>query len=279
MRKFTSLLVGLILMNITSNVFQTNAYGTQSAGEFDEREEINRSFTLSRGARVEVSSISGSVEIRTSEGNRAEVHIVRMAPNREDFLLRKFTIQHTPNSLIVRAEDERQDRANRQVQIRERVVLELPRQIELAVNSISGPVIVGSVAGPMQASSISGPLTIGNVGDAVKLSSISGSVRLGSVTGHLTASSVSGSLSVAVTRLDRRGIQLSSISGPVELRFEDELNADLDVTNISGRVQLDVPNVTLQRAANGSNVKARIGSGGVPISMSSISGSVRLERK
>jgi len=228
---------------------------------------------------VDVSSISGPVEIRTSEGQTAEVHIVRTARNREDFLLRKFIVEHTPDNLIVRSDDERDRRGNRQVQIRERVVLELPRKIDLTVKSISGSVTVGNIGGPVQASSISGPVTIGNVGNAVKLSSISGSVRLGSVNDHLSASSVSGSLSVTLTRLDSRGIQLSSISGAVELRFEGELNADFEVTNISGRVQLDVPNVTFQGAADGSNVRARIGSGGSPISMSSISGNVRLERR
>lgn len=279
MKKLTTILMGLILMNITSNIFQTNACGTQATGEFTEREEINRSFTLSPGVRVDVSSISGPVEIKTSEGHTAEVHIVRTARNREDLLLKKFIIEHTPDSLIVRSEDERQGRGSRQVQIRERVVLELPRQIELTVKSISGPVTAGNIGGPMQASSISGPVTVGNVGDAVKLSSISGSVRLGSVAGHLSASSLSGNLSVALTRLDRRGIQLSSISGTVELRFEEDLNADLDATNISGRVHLDVPNVTFRGAADGSNVRARIGSGGSTISISSVSGSIRLERK
>ena len=111
------------------------------------------------------------------------------------------------------------------------------------------------------------------------LSSISGPVRVGLVIGHLRASSVSGNLTAAIARLDGRGIQLSSISGPVALRFQDELNADLDVTNISGRVHLDVPHVAFQSAADSSNVRARIGSGGSPISMSSISGNVRLARK
>jgi DUF4097 and DUF4098 domain-containing protein YvlB len=279
MKRFISILVALAFINMTFNIFRTNAHTKQTFGEFREREEINRSFTLSPGAQVNISSVSGPVEIRTSEGNTAQVHIVRMARNREDFQLRKFIIEQTLISLVVRGDDESRGRSSSDVQIREQVVLELPRQIKLTVSSVSGPVTCGSIAGPMQASSISGPLTIGEVGESVTLSSISGPVRVGLVIGHLRASSVSGNLSAVVARLGGRGIQLSSISGPVELRFQDELNADLDVTNISGRVHLDVPHVAFQGATDSSNVRARIGSGGSPISMSSISGNVRFARK
>src|SRR5688572_15995366 len=136
MKRFTSILVAMTLMNITLNIFRTNAHATQSPGEFREREEIRRSFTLSPGAQVNVSSISGSVEIRTTEGNTAEVHIVRMARNPEDFLRRKFIIEHTPTSLVVRTDDEYRGRASSDVQIREQVVLELPRQIKLTVSSV-----------------------------------------------------------------------------------------------------------------------------------------------
>jgi DUF4097 and DUF4098 domain-containing protein YvlB len=279
MKRFTGILIAITFMTMTFNHFQTNADAKQASGELREREEINRSFTLSPGAHVNISNVSGPVEIRTSEGNTAEVHIVRMARNREDFQLRKFVIEQTPTGLVVRGDNERQGRASRGLQINEQVVLELPRQIELTISSISGPITSGGITGPLQASSISGPLTIGSVGDAVKLSSISGPVRVGLVTGHLSASSVSGSLSATVDRLDGRGIQLMSISGPVELRFQDKLNADLDVTNVSGKVYVDVPNAAFEGASDSSNRKARIGSGGSPISISSVSGNVRLGHK
>ena len=161
MKRLTSILVALAFINMTFNIFRTNAHTQQTSGEFREREEINRSFTLSPGAQVNISSVSGPVEIRTSEGNTARVHIVRMARNREDFQLRKFIIEQTPTSLVVRGDDESHGRSSKDVQIREQVVLELPRQIKLTVSSVSGPVTCGSIAGPMQASSISGPLTMG----------------------------------------------------------------------------------------------------------------------
>src|SRR5688500_4111521 len=43
------------------------------------REEINKTFRLSKDARVEVDTIAGPVEIETSESDNAEVHIVRAA--------------------------------------------------------------------------------------------------------------------------------------------------------------------------------------------------------
>jgi hypothetical protein len=278
MRKPTSILVALTFLNIPFLLFRAHAHGTQSSGRLHEREEINDSFTLSPGAQVKVFSISGPVEIRTSDGNTAKVHVVRKARNREDFARRKFIVEQTATGLSIGTEENR-GQSYRDVQISDEVVLELPRRIQMTISSISGPVTSGDVVGPVQASSISGPLTIGKVGDAVKLSSISGPVQLESVVGHLNASSVSGNLSANIARLDERGIQLSSISGPVELRFRDQLNAELEVTNISGRVYLDVPNAPVQPSELTSDIKVRIGSGGSLISISSISGPVRIVQK
>src|SRR6185295_18182653 len=77
---------------------------SQSERDLPERDEINQTFELSNGARVEVSGINGTVDIETSNSNSAEVHIVRSANNRADLEYHKIIIEQAPNRLVVRGE-------------------------------------------------------------------------------------------------------------------------------------------------------------------------------
>ncbi len=272
--------VAVMFATIAPQIFGISAQQRRGReDELPERDELRQSYQLSPGAQVEVSSISGSVEIETASTTTAEVHIIRSARSRADLEYRRIIVEATGSSLIVRGEQEKGERRTPPgVDVRQRVVLKIPRQVNLATKSVSGSVAVGDIDGEVRVSSISGSVGIGDVNGQVQVSSISGQVNVGQAVGHFTASSVSGSVTATIKRLSEQGVRIKSISGQVELRFTDELNAELEVSSISGRVYADVPNVTVQGKLEPANFRARIGSGGALISISSISGGVRLAR-
>ncbi|HEX6728878.1 MAG TPA: DUF4097 family beta strand repeat-containing protein, partial [Pyrinomonadaceae bacterium] len=261
-------------------------------GEFNERDEINQTFQLSPNSHIEVSSISGPVEITTGSGNSAEVRIIRTARNVADLRYRKILIEHDSNRLSLRGEQH----VGRHPQVDHHVILKLPRQINLKVVSISGPVTIGNVDGQAEINSISGPLTIGDIGGKAKLSSISGPLKVGQVGGELaihsvsgsaeiervagrfSATSISGSFSATIDRLEESGISIRSVSGEVTLKFAEEINADLTATSISGSVELRLLNVVKDNSTGPSDTRARIGRGGPPILITSVSGTVRIDR-
>jgi DUF4097 and DUF4098 domain-containing protein YvlB len=78
--------------------------------------------------------------------------------------------------------------------------------------------------------------------------------------------------------LSPQGIHINSVSGSIEIAFNSEVNADFTAESISGQVYLDVPNVIRESEEKSSNVRARIGAGGTPIEISSVSGNIRLRR-
>ena len=225
-----------------------------------EREEIRQSYELAPGARVEVSTISGSVDVETTSGQMAEVHIIRMGRTRKDFDCYKIDIQHSPNSLVLRHEQGR-DEPCHNIQSRQRVTLKLPRNVELKLNAISGPVTVGEIDG------------------VVRLSGISGKVEVAQALGYSDISGISGVLSMNITRVSERGVRISGISGRVEIRAASSLNANLEVSGLNGNINIDsaASNVSLTRTGS-SNFSGRIGSGGAPISVSGISGSVVFQK-
>jgi len=264
--------------------------------DLNERDEFNQTYQLAPGARVEVSSISGSVKIINSETGTAEVQIIRTARTRADLEYHKIEVLQTGNGLVVRGIQEPDERQNRNIQVKQQVILKLPRRIDLFVNSISGSVRVGDVDGPVEANSISGSANIGNVAGKLRLNSVSGSVEVGnvgadarvnSVSGNvglgqvndsLDVSSVSGGLKATLASLSPKGIHIRSVSGSVEIAFKSDVNADFNAEHISGQVYLDVPNVSRESEEKSSTVRARIGAGGTPITISSVSGNIRLTR-
>jgi hypothetical protein len=263
---------------------------------FQESDEIQRSYQLVPGARVDVSAISGPIVIETSDTNIAEVHVVRTARSRAELAYRNVIVEPQGSGLVVRGESEREDAVPHGVLVNHRVLLKIPRQVRLSMNNISGAATIGNIDGPVQVENISGaarfadvrgplivnlvsgPLTVGNVGDKVQLTHISGEVTVGRTVGHLELSDVSGEVTATIERLDHRGVRVSRVSGEIDLRFTDVLNADVVASNIDGDVLLDLPDVSMQNRPVRTMLRARVGTGGWPISITDVSGKVRLLR-
>jgi len=271
-----------------------SAGGTQR--DFKERDEFNQTYQLPQGARVEISSIRGSVKITNSDSATAEVQIIRTARTRADLEYHKIEVAQTGNTLVVRGVQETGERGRRNIQVNHQVILKLPRSIDLSVtsvsgslqsgdvygqvhvSSISGSANFGNVGGKLQVNSVSGSVEVGNVGSDARVNSVSGNVGLGHVNGSLDVTSVSGGVKAGLMSLSPQGIHINSVSGSIEIGFKSEVNADFTAEHVSGQVYLDVPNVSRESEEKSSNVRARIGAGGTPITISSVSGSIRLTR-
>jgi DUF4097 and DUF4098 domain-containing protein YvlB len=292
----TALLTSMMMLACSASRGGVATQTAHTGGDFQERDEINRTYQLARGARVEVSSIRGPVEIVNTDSATAEVQIIRTARTRADLEYHKIEVEQTADSLVVKGIQEPERRRRENIQVNHHVILKLPRRIDLAVNSVSGSLKVGdvdgqivvssisgsakigNVGGKLQVSSISGNLGVGNVGAEARVNSISGNLRLGQVNGSLDVSSVSGSLNATLASLSTQGIHIKSVSGSVEIGFKSDIDADFNAESVSGQVYLDLPNVTRESEEKAPNVRARIGAGGTPITISSVSGNIRLTR-
>ena len=266
MRRKINKLIGILMAVVfalavayQSSVASVQRDDDDSRGDLAEREEIRQSYELSPGATVVVEGINGTVDIETTNGQTAEVYIVRSAATKDDLNYHKILIEHSGNRLVVRGENER-DRASRGRKVRHRVTMKIPRRVDLTTSGVNGRVNIGEVDGP------------------VKVSGINGRVNVGQAIGYTEISGINGAVTVTIAQLSQRGIEVSGINGRVELRFTEDINADLDVTGINGSVQADMPNVTVFGKISRDNFRAKIGSGGTPINMSGINGGVRIAR-
>ena len=238
---------------------RNHAVGNGAAG----RDETRQTYALEHGAEVEVRGINGSVEVKTAETETAELSVVSNAENADDLASSRIVVEHTPSRLVVRGEGNGRRGILRKLwgagSVRHQIVLTVPRGVELETKGINGPVKIGEVDG------------------SVSVNGVNGRVELAQSVGRSEVKGVNGAVRVSVARLGAGGMEVQGVNGRVEIELREQLNADVSVRGLNGSVTLDVPNVTMQEREDRSNMRARLGTGGVPVEITGVNGSVRFE--
>jgi hypothetical protein len=223
-------------------------------------DETRKTFELKPGDRVAVQGINGTVEIQTSDTKTAEVFVKRTADSPSSLRRRELIIEQTSDGLVVRGQ---QNHLGLWEHLfghdpKEEVTIKAPRQIALSLRGVNGRVTSGNIEGSLEAKGVNGR------------------VELGQATGYAEITGINGSVSVGLKQLSERGARLSGINGNIELRLTSDLNADLTAKGMNGRLSSEIPAVTVDKDDHGSHYFAHIGTGGAPITISGINGSVRL---
>jgi hypothetical protein len=221
-----------------------------------DHDEFNRRFTLPERARVVVSAINGSVDIKVIDGDTASVQVERTARSRAELDCNMVVVKHVSGKLTIQSET-----AGRQgcetVQVRHRVLLSLPRSVNVSVQGVSGPVNIGEIEGALRISGNSGSINLDQPGIG------------SSITGN------SGTTTIRLRKRDAGGLELSGNSGDVKLYIGDELDIDVRVTGLIGSVSSELPNVRFTKMG-AADYRARIGSGGPRINVAGSVGNIVL---
>jgi hypothetical protein len=225
---------------------------SRDRGDYAERDEFRQSYKLAAGARVEVRNINGPLEIQTTDGDSAEVYLIRSARTKADLEYYKVIVENEGSTFRVYTEQP-PDEFRNNVNVRHRAVLKVPRPSELDVRNINGQARIGEIDGP------------------VHLGNINGSLEIGHLAGFAELSNINGSIAMTLERLGDRGIKMRNINGGVSFRFLDQPNADLDLDMFNGSVNSTLPNTSVQKKTR-SSFRGQIGSGGVPITGSHVNG-------
>src|SRR5262249_37268714 len=122
---------------------------------YQERDEINRSFTLPARARVDVSAINGSVDIQTADGDTAIVQLERTGRSRTEMDCNKVTVEQVLGTLTIESENVGGPGCQT-IQVKHRLLLTLPRHANLSVHGVAGPINVGEIDGTLRLSGNSG---------------------------------------------------------------------------------------------------------------------------
>jgi hypothetical protein len=236
--------------------------------------------------QVFVMGVNGSVKVEAADTDIAEVLVVRSARKREDLERQKAEINNdedlfirigrseSPNSVpTVRKRLKRIGQAGARSaedssspgpapEIRQRVILRLPRKAGLEIRDVGGNVTVGEIGGYLKIGEVTGHVRVARAAVAA-------------VVGYY----ITGDVDVTFASLNANVIRIAGVNGDVDLRFEAEVNADVTTYNNIGAIKIDLPNVeTRESEPVWGGLKARIGKGGPLIEVNDVKGDVTLAK-
>ncbi|GGK08126.1 DUF4097 family beta strand repeat-containing protein [Luteimonas terricola] len=209
---------------------------------------INETRPLDARGEVEVSNLKGSIEVRTWDRN--EVRITGSLGEGVE----RLEIGDGGAKLLVRTRYPRNSRNSEPTTL----ILEIPRQASLDVDSVAASVDVQGVAG-----------------DELEIDSVSGDVVAVGAPRKASIESVSGDLQLTLNSHD---VDIESVSGKVALR--GRIAGSIAAETVSGNIDIDTRGERLARleastVSGDARVRGGIADGG-RFSFESVSGDIRL---
>jgi DUF4097 and DUF4098 domain-containing protein YvlB len=236
-------------------------------------QDFQKTYSMQPDSSIRIRSISGEVRIQGYDGARIEIEGFKIIRNCD----RVEIVDRSTESQIDVDVRYPQGNCNASVNFKVRVPRNTKYSFDL-IRSISGNVYLTDVAGRVKAESISGFVQLENIGGTVSASSVSGNVNVQNVNGMVSASSTSGNVEVYLRQIEGSGdMVFSSISGNVQVRAPQTLDANVTMSTLSGRLKTDFEvEVQQKRYGPGYSARGRLGTGTHNIQIRSVSGAVSL---
>jgi hypothetical protein len=221
-------------------------------------QDFHKTYAISAGGHVRIGNISGDVKVIGYKGDSILVDGFKIGPDRN-----LVSVEDTSSADHIDLKVAYPERCNCDAGINFEV--RVPQGIDYSFDRLA------SVSGNVEILSIRGRL---------KAESVSGNVSVKDVFGVVSASSVSGNVEVTITRMEGTGeMKFSSVSGNVNVKAPSNLEADIEMSSISGSLKTDFPiEIQERRYGPGRSARGRLGAGTNNLRITSVSGRVSLTR-
>lgn len=273
---------------------------------------IERSAGIDGDARVNINNLAGSVTVRA--WSRNEVRISGTL-GREAEQLR---VEGDARRLDIEVVYPRNGRGRLSRADETELVIELPRGVELSVQTVSASIDVDGVDGARaELRSVSGDVVFAGQTPDLRIGTVSGSVRsdggtlrvavetvsgeadVASAAADVGVRSVSGRVGVKADRVERLNaatvsgivevelaalvddgrVEVETMSGVVGLRLPADLSARIEASTFSGNIRSDFGDVSRPRHGPGQSLDTKAGGGSAHIKATAFSGTVNIRRK
>ena len=274
-------------------------------------EQIDKALTADADGDIRIEVIEGKVLV---EGwDKSEIRVKGDVPNAEEFVFKTSGSQTK-----IEVESKHGFWGGRRGGGYAKLVVYAPRDSAINIEGASSSFVITGMNGKVDASSMSGDITLKGGRGKIELESVSGDIEvidalgrinLSSVSGDIAAKveaeyfeaqSVSGSIDASIGRSDH--VQLSSVSGDIDLVFEMTDGGELDADTVSGNIDVkflnkdldatfeietgpggDVRNrITADRSTSfmsfSGSLEFKVGKGNGSVDLETMSGTIEIDR-
>jgi len=259
------------------------------------QETIEQTFNISAPARLKLSNVRGSVDIRTGEDGVISVTAVKQTHTGDVERTKIELSQDSDGTVTVatRFPDGTWNWLFGSHPCCVDYIVKAPRLCSLKVNGVSNTVVAEGFEGDFDFNSVSGEVTLRDLTGLVKFKTVSGDVSGERLSGPLHLNTVSGDVSLSEsalpsleattvsgdvnlkTTLAEGPYRFNSVSGDVRLTVPPDTHCTTELHSVSGDFSTAFP-VTGYSRHHGSHI-ADVQSGGVKVYVSSVSGDLLLD--
>ncbi|MEO8596355.1 MAG: DUF4097 family beta strand repeat-containing protein [Candidatus Solibacter sp.] len=273
-------------------------------------EDFHYNYPLKTGGRLAVEGFNGSIEVTVWDQQTVDISGTKTGRNQEDTRDIKIDIDHTADSVSIRAVRPTMRHGNYSAKF----AIKVPRGIVLdrlttsngAIRAYdcAGPARLKTSNGSIEVRNLKGPLNGETSNSSVDLSEVEGNVDVRSSNGHIRAAGIHGSLDATTSNSTIRAA-LDAVSGPVRvqssngsidltmpagaqtalrahtsnssitLHLPGEVNARLSAVTSNASVTTDFE-MRLRGDIGKHSIEGTLGSGGPLIDLSTSNGSIRI---
>lgn len=272
----------------------SETYLDESAARVTDDETIfTQSFPLPNSAKFSLNNVSGDVKVEGYDGTVAEIKVIKRGGTAEERKEIKIAYSTLGGNLSIKTSQNFTNDIETIYEIR------LPRnlgqvnieavssKIQLAdidalldVKSVSGDVDLSKIKGAVKAETQSGEIFLSEASGDISAKSTSGKIELANVSGSIKAVNVSGDLKATIdSAASSDSLSFESIGGEIDLRFKSEINAELTAKTISGSIDVGNLGIEVKEAPGSQQASGRLGVGGQPLSIKTVSGDIKIKKK
>lgn len=280
MKKF-ALLIGILSLAVATladnRIGSTNSFAAlvvkascsdsfQKARGDELTQTFSQTYPLSATGRVSIANINGDVHINAWDGNSVKVDAIKRAYSSQRLSEVTIDVESTADSVQIKTrypEDRVYSGRNREDSWASvEYTVSVPRRARLdSAELVNGSLDIQGVQGDVHASLVNG---------TVKASGLGGEVRLSTVNGGIEAN---------VAALDgAKGVQLTSVNGPIVLVVPSGSSADVKASTVHGAITNDFGLQVEDGQFVGHSMNGQIGSGGTRIRLTNVNGSIAVKR-
>jgi DUF4097 and DUF4098 domain-containing protein YvlB len=225
------------------------------------------SFEVDPGARISLENVNGSIEVTGGLGDKVEVVAHKKAEKQE--YLDELKVVIDADRSYVRIETRHPKSGNRWFNWGDggggSVSYELlvPANVDLdSIETVNGDVRIEAVGGDVSASTVNGSLEVSGLSADVSLETVNGSVS---------------------AEFDRLGegqrVNAEAVNGKIRLALPEDSNARIEAETVNGSIDADDFGLEPEKGFVGRDLSGQIGSGGGRISLDTVNGSIRVDKR
>ena len=229
-----------------------------------ETAEWRKTYELQPGGRVEITNVSGKIDVQPSSGNSVEIVAEKSAravsTEAAKQALERIEIQESVSPGTIRIETRLQRSGglfggtNQQVHY----VVRVPAGAEVKFSTVNGGIELTGLKGRINAQATNG------------------GIKAHDVSGSIDASTTNGGVEVELAELSDAGVKLECTNGGIELRLPSSSKATISARIVNGGIDTRGLSVETTGAASSRHLDGRLNGGGARVELEGVNGGIRI---